>query len=99
MAILNIASKANQAALLPALLVASYANESNTNASIDIKFQEVELLDPNKETTLELILGSENPTYGSVHGGDEIISSLWKAYPFGGEKHQGLVCRFNPIHK
>ncbi|KAL8866208.1 MAG: hypothetical protein Q9174_006436, partial [Haloplaca sp. 1 TL-2023] len=44
MASLTIASKANQAVTLPPLLLASYANESNPNAKVNIAFEDVEKL-------------------------------------------------------
>ncbi|KAL8829513.1 MAG: hypothetical protein Q9170_006138 [Blastenia crenularia] len=62
---LTIASKANQAETLPALLVAEYAKQSDPNAQINIDFQDVEQLKPNEESSLELTLTGESPSYNS----------------------------------
>lgn len=75
MAILRIASKANQAASLPALLVISHVNQIIPNANIDIKFEEVEALEDG--TTLQLDMASES----SLRGSEKIIESLLQKYP------------------
>lgn len=87
MATLNIASKANQAATLPALLVASYANESDSNASITVKYDEVDTLKSGQGASVELILGNDSPTYDSK----KVIEDILVAYPFIQGKHENLV--------
>ena len=87
MATLNIASKANQAKFLPALLIAAYATESEPNASIRIKFQEIDTLKSGDETAAELILGSDSPIYDS----EKIITKLVETYPFLQGKNESLV--------
>ena len=92
MATLSIASKANQATFLPALLVAALANESDPNASITLKFEEVDTLKSSDGAVVEFILGSDSPVYGS----EKVIAKLIEAYPFLQGKHESLV-RQNPI--
>ncbi|MCJ1482755.1 hypothetical protein MMC06_002921 [Schaereria dolodes] len=87
MATLNIASKANQAKFLPALLIAAYATESDPNASIRIKFQEIDTLKSGDETAAELILGSDSPIYDS----EKIITKLVETYPFLQGKNESLI--------
>lgn len=87
MTTLNIASKASQATTLPVLLVASYANESDPNASITVKFNEVDTLKSGDGASVELILGNDSPTYGS----EKVIEDILVAYPFLQGKHENLV--------
>ncbi|MCJ1370026.1 hypothetical protein MMC20_001238 [Loxospora ochrophaea] len=87
MATLTIASKANQATFLPALLVATRANELDTNTALTIRFEEVDTLKAGGGATAELTLGSGIPTYGS----ENIIAKLVNAYPFLQGKHENLI--------
>lgn len=87
MATLNIASKANQATTLPALLIASYATESDPTASITVKFDEVDTLRSGDGATVELILEDDSPSYGS----EKVIENILVAYPFLQGKHENLV--------
>ena len=87
MTTLNIASKANQATTLPALLVAQCAKESDPNASININFDEVEALKTGDKATVELVIGNGSSSYGSEH----VISELISAYPFLQGKHVDSV--------
>lgn len=89
MTTLNIASKANQATTLPVLLVASYAVESDPNASITVKFNEVDTLKSGDGASVELILGNDSPIYGS----EKVIENILAAYPFLQGKHENLVGR------
>ena len=95
MATLTIASKANQATFLPALLVATRANELDTNTALTIRFEEVDTLKAGGGATAELTLGSGIPTYGS----ENIIAKLVNAYPFLQGKHENLVSRQSWGHK
>ncbi|KAL8935660.1 MAG: hypothetical protein Q9211_004586 [Gyalolechia sp. 1 TL-2023] len=54
MSALTIASKANQAETLPALLVAEYAKQSDPNVKVDICFKDVEQLSSENNSGLEL---------------------------------------------
>ena len=78
MTTLNIASKANQATTIPALLVAQYAKEADANISININFDEVEALKTGNKAAVELVIGNGTSSYGSEH----VISELMSAYPF-----------------
>ena len=84
---LNIASKANQATTLPALLVAQYAKEADPNASININFDEVEALKTGDKATVELAIGNGPSSYGS----ENVINELTNAYPFLQCKHVDSV--------
>ena len=87
MASLTLASKANQATLLPALLVATHANESDPNASITIQFEDAQSLKRAEGVTAELSLGTDAPTIGS----EDVIAKLVDVYPSLQEKNQNLV--------
>ena len=88
MTTLSIASKANQATIFPALLVASYVNESSQNARLSINFDEVESLKSGNNISVELVLGSTTPTYGS----EKAVCNLMEAFPFLQGKNESLVC-------
>lgn len=71
MAALIVASKANQAETLPALLVAELAKQSGQNAKIDIEFKDVEKLAPEKQNVVELTSTGKSPLETSkdvIHG-------------------------------
>lgn len=72
MATLTVACNANQAATLPAVLVASYAKLSDPNASINITFEDIETLHAGDGATLELVFTEDPPVYGT----DKIIGKL-----------------------
>lgn len=86
MTTLSIASKANQATTLPALLVASYANQSDPNVSIALKFEEVETLDSG-DSSVALIIKNGSPIFGFPR----CLDKLAHEYPFLTGKHDGLV--------
>ena len=77
MASLILASKASQAILLPVLLVATYANDSDPNVSISIQFEDADSLKQAEGATAELTLGTDAPTLGS----ENAIARLVEAYP------------------
>lgn len=87
MAVLHIASKANQATTFPALLVAHYAKEADPNSSINVNFDEVDTLKAGDNATVEIVVGSETSTYGC----EKVIGGLVEAYPFLQGKHDALV--------
>jgi len=87
MATLNIASKANQAKSIPALLVAARVNNLDPNASIDINFQDADTLKSGGGEAVELIIGTDSPVYGS----EKAIASLTQAYPVLQGKDESLV--------
>ena len=85
---LNLATKANQATTLPSLLIVHYAQESNPNTSIDVKFEEVETLKSDDKASVKFVVGSGVSTYG----GEPSIEALTDTYTFLQGKHQELVC-------
>ena len=87
MAALIIASKANQATTLPTLLIAARANESDPNAKINIKFQEVDNLQDEGGATLKLVTGTSAP----ILGAEEIIARLVSNYASLHEEQEDLV--------
>ena len=66
MATLTVCSKANQATILPALLVASYANESDPNANITIKIEEVDKLPVGDNSTISLTPSTGEALFNSA---------------------------------
>lgn len=87
MATLNLASKANQATTFPALLVAQYAKEADSNTSININFEEVDTLKAQDNPTVEIAVGSGTSAYGS----EKVIDVLVETYPFLQGKNEASV--------
>lgn len=77
MASLTLASKANQATLLPLLLIATHANNSDPNVSITIQFEDTGTLKQATGATAELSLSTDPPTYDS----EDVVAQLVEAYP------------------
>lgn len=78
MAELVIAAKANQATLLPALLVASSVNESLERPEIKFRFEEVDVLPAGDGKTVEFIAGGNNAVYGT----ENVLNELRTTFPF-----------------
>ena len=87
MATLNIASKANQATFLPALLIATYVIEIDPNVSININYHEVDNFKSGDAAAVELALGTDSPVYGS----EKAAYKLLEAYPVLRGKNEDLV--------
>lgn len=87
MSTLNIASKANQASTLPALLVAHYAKECDQSISIGFKVEDVDSLEIGDKATIELVQESGTSTFGC----DTVIDKLISAYPFLQDKNENIV--------
>ena len=87
MATLTVASKANQATTLPAVLVASYANELDPNASVTIKFEEVDGVKCGDGASVQLVFENSPPVYGS----EKAIEQLFETYLVLQGKHQNSV--------
>ena len=87
MAHLTVASKANQATTLPALLVASYANQTDPNVSINIKIEDLDKLDSGDGASVELVLKNESPK----HGSEQVVGELIGTYRFLQGKHEDSV--------
>lgn len=85
MATLSIASKANHATTLPALLVASYLNEADPNVKLNIKIEDVAKLSSGASVELE------SATDATVSGSQAVIAQLTKEYKFLQSKSQDLV--------
>ena len=93
MATLTIASKANQAASVPALLVAAWLNELDPNASVRVDFQDAEALKHRRSDAVELRLGAEGPIYGS----ENVIDSLLHSFSCLQGRDESLVSRYYTI--
>ena len=89
MATLTIASKANQATSVPALLVVAWLIELDPNASVRVEFQDTDTLRNRKSDAVELTLGTEGPTYGSDH----VIDSLLHSFALLQGRDESLVSR------
>ena len=87
MAALRIATKANQATSIPALLVATHVNQTDSNAPIDIKFEEVDSLKSGTETSVEFVVVKNAPWCGS----QEVLNGLTAMYPVLFGKHETPV--------
>ncbi|KAL8929571.1 MAG: hypothetical protein Q9208_001240 [Pyrenodesmia sp. 3 TL-2023] len=87
MASLTIASKANQATTLPALLIAENAKNSDPNAKIDINFQDVETLQNAEKSGLGLEI-SEN---SSMYSPRQVIRELLRLFAFWQGKNEDLI--------
>ena len=87
MATLNVASKASQATFLPALLIATHANEIDPNASINIKYHEVDNFKSGDAAAVELTMGTDSPVYGCKQAAHKLL----EAYPVLLGKNQDPV--------
>lgn len=87
MTTLNIASKANQATTIPALLIATYAKESDSNATVKVNFEDVDILKSGDKASVELVQGSSASTYGC----ENVVGELLSTFPFLQGKHVDLV--------
>lgn len=87
MAIVKIALKANQATTFPVLLVARFAKELNTNASINVDFKEVEALESGGKAAVKLAIRSGT----SSHGTENVINGLVENYPYLQGNNEKLV--------
>ncbi|KAI4141009.1 MAG: hypothetical protein LQ341_003640 [Variospora aurantia] len=87
MAALNIASKANQAITLPALLVAEYAREADPNVKIVIEFKDVEVLDSSEKGELRFAMTGKPPVFAS----SQVIRELLQGFPFWQDHSEDLV--------
>ena len=77
MATLNVASRANQASTLPALLVAQYAKERDHTVSINFNIEDVDTLKSSDGATVELVEESGK----SVYGCRAVVDKLLSAHP------------------
>lgn len=87
MTTLNVASKANQATTLPAVLIAYYIQESDPNAAVNVHFEEVESLASGDKAAVELLAGDGTTTNGT----EQVIRNFLKTYHFLQAKHEKPV--------
>ncbi|KAL8697259.1 MAG: hypothetical protein Q9201_007211 [Fulgogasparrea decipioides] len=89
MATLCIASKANQAKTLPALLVAQYTNECDPNAHIQFTFEDVESLLFEDQCVISFT--SAGAKDAAIFSGKEILEHLLQTFQALQSKHDGAV--------
>ena len=87
MAALKIATKANQASTLPALLVANYTRTCDQNVSLKVTFEDTESLRSGDNAPVELTIGNSVPTLGC----EKAIHEFNSAYPFLLGKNENIV--------
>lgn len=87
MSTLNVASKANQATTLPALLVVQYAKENDPNAQVRIEFADVETLQSGEHIALELSSTSQSP----VHVPSKVIRNILEMHKFWRGMNEELI--------
>ena len=87
MAAIFVATKANQATFLPALLVASYVNENDPNAHVAIHLQDVNTLKSGDNATVNL----ESVKKQSSSGSESVITQLIQAFHVLQTKHTDFV--------
>ena len=87
MTTLKVASKANQATTLPALLVAAFVRESNSDATLKINHEEVDILNSGDNASVALV--QENKA--SIYGSKDVIEELLSTYSSLEGKHGNLV--------
>lgn len=82
---LTLATRANPAALLPVLLVATSLNQEQN--VIAINYEDSAVLSSGDKATVELTGANGSPVYGS----DNAIKELRAAFPFLNAKDEKLV--------
>ncbi|KAL4788488.1 tRNA synthetases class I, catalytic domain-containing protein [Aspergillus varians] len=82
---LTLATKANQAALLPVLLVATSVNEARPTPIIDVNFEDAAFLPRGDKATVELVGASGTPAYGP-----NALQELRTTFPFLNSKEEKL---------
>lgn len=84
---LTLASKANQAALLPVLLVATSINEARPTPIISISYEDTAVLEQTDKAVVQFTGVSGSP----VSGTENAIQELRKNFPFLNAKDEKLV--------
>jgi glutamyl-tRNA synthetase len=84
---LTLATKANQAALLPVLLVATSVNEARPSPIIAIKYEDAATLQQGDKAIVEFIGASGSPAYGAQNA----LQELRTTFPFLNSKEEKLV--------
>ncbi|KAL3462538.1 tRNA synthetases class I, catalytic domain-containing protein [Aspergillus heterothallicus] len=83
---LTLATKANQATLLPVLLVATSVNEARPTPIIAIKYEDAATLPQGDKATVEFIGASGSPVYGAQNS----LQELRATFPFLNSKEEKL---------
>ncbi|KAL2787138.1 tRNA synthetases class I, catalytic domain-containing protein [Aspergillus keveii] len=83
---LTLATKANQAALLPVLLVATSVNEARPSPIIAIKYEDAATLQQGDKAIVEFIGASGSPVYGAQNA----LQELRTTFPFLNSKEEKL---------
>lgn len=91
MATLKLAVRANQALLLPSLLVATYAEQVNCNEKTKTDFEDADALN-SSVTVAQLMKG------GDIFTNDAIIPELLKEIPSHEPSRSESVRRVSPLH-
>ncbi|KAI9369890.1 tRNA synthetases class I, catalytic domain-containing protein [Aspergillus egyptiacus] len=82
---LNLATKANQAALLPVLLVATSVNEARPTPIIAINYEDAATLQQGDKAIVEFV-GPNGPVYGP----QDVLQGLRSVFPFLNSKEEKL---------
>jgi hypothetical protein len=88
---LNVATRANHAALLPAVLIATSINEARPSPVININYEDTALLQDGDKAIVQLVTGSN-----SVFGTTNVIQELTTQFPFLSGKDTKVVCSRYP---
>lgn len=88
---LTLATKANQAALLPVLLVATSVNEARPSPIVAINYEDVAVLPRGDKAVVEFVGASGTPAYGS-----SALEELRATFPYLNSKEEKLVSRPPP---
>lgn len=88
---LTLATKANQAALLPVLLVATSVNEARPSPIVAINYEDVAVLPRGDKAVVEFVGASGTPAYGS-----SALEELRATFPYLNSKEEKLVSRPTP---
>lgn len=89
---LTLASRANQAALLPVLLIATSINEARPTPVININYEDTALLHEGENAVVQFTGASGTPVYGT----EKAIQELRLNFPFLNSKDEKLV-RLLPV--
>lgn len=84
---LSLATKANQASLLPVLLVATSINEARPTPVIAINFEDAAVLPEGEKAIVQFTGASGAPVYGT----DNAIKELRASFPFLNGKDEKSV--------
>lgn len=89
---LTLASRANQAELLPVLLVATSINEARPSPVIAITYEDTALLHEGEKAVVQFTGASGTPVYGT----EKAIQELRANFPFLNSKDEKIVSHASP---